>query len=190
MVIRSLLKSITVLVALSLFAPGLFAHANATDHVEPPLPPPLSSSDAALYQKIFSLQETGQWKRADKLVKRLGDPLLMGHVLSQRYLHPTKYRSQYKELKDWMAKYADHPRARQLYKLALRRKPARWRGPKSPYRWAIMGISGGSVKAMPKPPRKRLSSSQRRQAAQLKRRIRWHLRKGWTKAVKQTLQST
>jgi soluble lytic murein transglycosylase len=169
---------------------GLFAHANAADRIETPLPSPLSSSDAALYQEIFSLQEIGQWKSADKLVKRLSDPLLMGHVLSQRYLHPTKYRSQYKELKDWMAKFADHPRARQLYKLALRRKPARWRAPKSPYSWAIGGVSGASLKAMPKPPRKRLSPSQRRKAAQLKRRIRWHLRKGWTKAVKQTIQSS
>jgi soluble lytic murein transglycosylase len=189
MVIRSLLKTITLFVALGLFAPGLFAQATAAGQTETPLPSPLSSSDAALYQKIFSLQETGQWKSADKLVKKLADPLLLGHVLSQRYLHPTKYRSRYKELKNWLAKYADHPRARQLYKLALRRKPARWRAPKAPYPWAVGGISGSSIKAMPKPPRKRLSRSQRRQAAQLKRRIRWHIRKGWSKAVKQTIKS-
>lgn len=184
MVIRSILKTVTVLVAL-----GVFASASVAEQSVESLPRPLSSGDAALYQKIFDLQKTGQWKSADKLVKQLGDPLLLGHVLSQRYLHPTKYRSQYKELKNWLAKYADHPRARQLYKLALRRKPARWKAPKSPYPWAIARVPEKYLKALPKPPRKRLSRSQRRQAAQLKRRIRWHIRKGWTKAVKGIIQS-
>ena len=39
----------------------------------------------------------------------------MGHVLARRYLHPTRYRSSYKELKDWLADYADHPQAKQIY---------------------------------------------------------------------------
>ena len=51
----------------------------------------------------------------------------MGHVMAQRYLHPTKYQSRYKELKAWMAEYADLHYARQIYKLALRRKPKNWR---------------------------------------------------------------
>ncbi|MGY9002052.1 MAG: hypothetical protein ACKVIF_02570 [Rhodospirillales bacterium] len=157
------------------------------DETEKPLPAPLSSDDVIRYQKIFGLQELGKWKLADKLIKQLKDPLLLGHVLSQRYLHPTKYRTRYKELKRWLDKYADHPRARQLYKLALRRKPKRWRAPRSPYPWAVAGMHGKSLKAMPKPPRKRLSKKDRQRATQLKRQIRWHLRKGWTKSVKNTL---
>jgi soluble lytic murein transglycosylase len=182
MFIRSLLNSLMVLVVF-----GFYSVAFAVDETEKPLPAPLSSDDVIRYQKIFGLQELGKWKLADKLIKQLKDPLLLGHVLSQRYLHPTKYRTRYKELKRWLDKYADHPRARQLYKLALRRKPKRWRAPRSPYPWAVAGMHGKSLKAMPKPPRKRLSKKDRQRATQLKRQVRWHLRKGWTKSVKNTL---
>ena len=99
---------------------------------DPELPTPLGDTDIKRYQQIFDVQERGDWKTADRLVKQLADPLLLGHVLAQRYLHPNRYRSKYKELKDWMASYADHPDAQRLYKLALRRKPANWRAPKSP----------------------------------------------------------
>ena len=90
----------------------------------------LGHEDVDLYREIFDVQVAGDWKTADTLIARLRDRVLMGHVMAQRYLHPTKYRSKYKELKAWMAKYADHPDARQLYKLALRRKPKNWRAPK------------------------------------------------------------
>ena len=97
-------------------------------------PPPsiLSETDTLLYQRIFSVQETGQWRKADKLIKRVKDRVLMGHVLAQRYLHPTKYRSRYEELRNWMKRYADHHEARRIYRLALRRKPAKARSPRSP----------------------------------------------------------
>ena len=65
----------------------------------------LSSDDVARYRDIFRYQKDGSWKRADKLIKQLENDLLMGHVLYQRYMHPTAYRSKYKELKNWMAKY-------------------------------------------------------------------------------------
>ena len=94
----------------------------------------LGHEDVDLYREIFDVQATGGWKTADRLIARLRDRMLMGHVLAQRYLHPTKYRSQYKELKAWMAKFADHPDATRLYKLALRRKPRNWRAPKPPAR--------------------------------------------------------
>jgi soluble lytic murein transglycosylase len=182
MFVRSLLNALIAIVAVGFFT-GVFA----ADQTSPPLPTPLSSDDGTRYQKIFDLQELGKWKLADKLIKQLKDPLLLGHVLSQRYLHLTKYRSRYKELKSWMDKYADHPRARQLYKLALRRKPARWVVPRAPYPWAVPRTYVKSVKKIEKPPPKRLSKKDRQRAAQLKRQVRWHLRKGWTKAVKNTL---
>ena len=93
------------------------------------LPYVLSAKDADTYRKIFAAQESGKWKAADQLIAKLVNPLLSGHVKAQRYLHPTKYRSRYKELKAWMGKYADHPEARRIYKLALRRKPKSWRAP-------------------------------------------------------------
>ena len=92
----------------------------------------LGDSDARLYREIFRLQESGEWKAADKQIKKLSDRLLMGHVLYQRYMHPRAYRSSYEELKDWMHSYADHPEAGRIYKLAAKRRPANWKWPRKP----------------------------------------------------------
>ena len=96
------------------------------------LPTPLSDDDAARYRRIFALQKNGDWRRADREIKRLDNRLLMGHVKAQRYLHPTRYRSRYKELSGWLRHYADHPEARRIHKLALKRKPRNARSPNRP----------------------------------------------------------
>lgn len=83
----------------------------------------LSEADVARYRLIFDLQEDGEWKRADALISEIENDVLMGYVLFQRYMHPTKYRSSYEELKRWMAYYADHPDAGDIYSLALKRRP-------------------------------------------------------------------
>ena len=62
------------------------------------LPRPLFDKDADTYRQIFALQEDGEIKAAAKLIKILDSDLLMGHVLSQKYLHPTAWRSSFKEL--------------------------------------------------------------------------------------------
>ncbi len=82
----------------------------------------LSPADQDRYKRIFRVQETGDWATADRLIAELGDDVLMGHVLYQRYMHPTAYRSSYRELRDWLAKYADHPGADKIYKLAMTRR--------------------------------------------------------------------
>jgi len=86
------------------------------------LPRPLSSDDAALYRLIFELQTNGRWQDADRMIGRLGNRLLMGHVLAQRFLHPTAYRSSYAELRAWLEHYADHPQASAIHRLAERRR--------------------------------------------------------------------
>jgi soluble lytic murein transglycosylase len=96
------------------------------------IPQPLSKADAALYRQIFAAQENGSWRRADRLIKKLSNRLLLGHVQAQRYLHRTHYRSRYPELAAWLKDYADHPDARRIYKLALSRKPRRYRAPRRP----------------------------------------------------------
>ncbi|MEC8371424.1 MAG: hypothetical protein VXZ99_11475, partial [Pseudomonadota bacterium] len=104
------------------------------------LPTIIPAQDAALYRRIFELQQDGKWRQADKLIKRIDDRLLMGHVLYQRYMHPTKYRSRYVELKAWLKEYADHPGARRTFALAMRRKPHNWRAPQRP-----LGVSFGPL---------------------------------------------
>ena len=104
-------------------------------HPEPlPIAVPhiLSEKDALLYIDIFRLQKEGNWRQADKLRKKIDNEILIGHILFQRYMHPTKYHSRFSELRDWMAKYADQPGAWRVYRLAMRRKPAKALNPKVP----------------------------------------------------------
>lgn len=105
-----------------------------TKDIAAPLPDILSKADRTRYRKIFAIQEPGDWRAADRMIKKLENKVLMGHVLAQRYLHPTKYRSRYVELSRWMKSYADHPDARRIYKLARSRKPKNYRAPKRPSR--------------------------------------------------------
>lgn len=102
----------------------------------------LSESDVRLYREIFRLQADGKMQAAQNLVPKLSDRVLMGHVLYQRYMHPRAYRSTYAELKDWMQKYADHPDADRIYKLAVKRRPKNYLWPRKPG-WPSVKVSWG-----------------------------------------------
>lgn len=104
------------------------------------VPRPLGSNDAALYRMIFELQEKGRWRDADRLIGRLQNRLLIGHVLAQRFLHPTDYRSSYPELRSWLEHYADHPQAATIHRLAERRRTNGAPPPPEP----VAGFLGGS----------------------------------------------
>lgn len=86
-------------------------------------PAPLSNTDAARYRRIFVLQDQGNWPQADREIAQLKSRLLMGHVLFQRYMHPTAYRASYPELEAWLRRYKDHPGAYRAYSLARQRQP-------------------------------------------------------------------
>ena len=79
------------------------------------LPQPLSGSDVAHYKRLIELQRVGNMKQAIREMGRVKDPLLQGYVLAQRYLHPTAWRSSYKELTTWLSAYNDHPDASRIY---------------------------------------------------------------------------
>lgn len=96
------------------------------------MPEILSRADALRYRRIFDLQEEGRWDEADRLIARLADQRIMSHVLFQRYMHPTAYRSEYSELRNWLAQYADHPGAQRIHRLALQRKPSDGPDPRAP----------------------------------------------------------
>ena len=126
------------------------------------LPPVLSGVDARTYRRIFALQEDGAWAEADREIVALEDDVLMGHVLFQRYMHPTKYRSKYLELYEWMQSYHDHPGAKRIYRLALRRQPGGYKSPVEP------SFDGRRVAAVPpsasdsyRSPRKRDAAARR-----------------------------
>ena len=103
------------------------------------LPKPLSDADVKRYQQIFALQQDKNWKDADAIIKTLESDLLMGRVLSQRYLHPTGWRSKYTELRDWLAVYNDHPSATRIYRLAKKRQPANYKNPQEPKKGYLNG---------------------------------------------------
>lgn len=92
----------------------------------------LDHTNALIYQQIFSLQKQGDWAKADLLIKKLTNPLLMGHVKAQRLLY-SSYKASYAELLGWLKQYSNHPQAEAIYSLALRRQP------------------GGSSGSIPKP---------------------------------------
>ena len=154
---------------------------------ETAFPKPLSEADAARYAAIFDLQKQGRWRQADEQIKALNDRLLMGHVLYQRLMHPTAYRSKYKELKDWMAHYADHPNAGKIYSLALRRRPKNWRyplQPQSPLPKDLIQTVIKKDKPAAKAPRQYRSRAQRAEIRTVQRRIRsWVQRGSVTKSL-------
>lgn len=89
--------------------------------------PVLSAEDRDLYAQIFEQQDEGNLRVADRLIARVTDPILMGHVQYQRYMHPTAYRSSYEDLHMWMISYADHPGAHTIYRLAQTRRVPGWK---------------------------------------------------------------
>ena len=112
------------------------------------LPVVLSARDVARYRKIFAAGGPGDWDTADRLIAQLDDRLLLGHALAQRYLHPSAYWTPFKESRAWMARYADHPQAPKIHKLAVARRPAGG-GPVQPPRYRLADLSdvgGGWVR--------------------------------------------
>ncbi len=142
------------------------------------VPEMLGPADVERYRGIFALQKDGKWRQADRLIKDLDERLLMGHVLFQRYMHPTKYRSRYNELAGWMKHYADHPSARRVYRLALRRKPRAARAPRRPVGREVSGIGEAETADRAYVSARKRSRTRRAKVARLKRHIRQHLRRG------------
>ena len=86
------------------------------------VPPVLSQEDAERYRRIFTLQDQGDWAKAEAEIARLRNHVLLGHVRYQKLMHPTEYRSSFADLDGWLESYADHPGARLIHRLALRRQ--------------------------------------------------------------------
>ncbi len=105
-------RMLTINVA-SLFTPAEKTYTNGFT--------PLSAKDAKLYKLVFAKQMAGDMKEAWTLSKTISNDTLMGHVLYQRYMHPT-YKSNYSELASWMARYSDYPNANDIYKLAVSKR--------------------------------------------------------------------
>jgi len=144
-----------------------------------PLPKPLSEKDAALYKDIFSRQEDGNIKAAEKLIKQLDNHLLIGHVLAQKYLHPTAWRSRFSELSNWLDLYYDHPAASRIKWLSNRRKPASSKAANAPKKGYLNGVGlSRAQNYRAQIPESRVGRSSPLTTAKIARDIRRAIRRG------------
>ena len=167
------------------------ADLHATPHTEAwvvgdaVLPAPLSDADSQRYRQIFALQQEKKWEEADAVIASLDDDMLLGRVLAQRYLHPTGWRSKYKELSAWLAQYNDHPSAIRLYRLAKKRRPSKATPPTKPKEGYLHGFgrsfADGGYVTIPTYTDNRLSVKRTRSVV---RRVRNRIRTGWPTGAK------
>jgi len=123
-----MIKKFLMIMALLSVAPALAQNASLNNfNLEP-----LSEADVEAYRNIFYEQNRGRWKQADKEIKKLENPILMGHVQYQRYMHATAYTSKFSELKNWMADYGDLPGAQRIYDLGKRKNGGKTGGMMTP----------------------------------------------------------
>ena len=147
----------------------------------------LSENDQLTYQKIFELQDNCKWKKSNKFILLLENKILIGHVLAQRYLHPRCYKSQFLELTYWLKKYNDHPQAKRIYRLAIKRMPKGYKSPEKPIK--PIGVNKENIKYSKKNDKyksnKKLSKNQKKEKRKLLNAIKSRVNKGWpTGAVK------
>ncbi len=88
----------------------------------------LEEAEVKRYRHIFALQNAGEMAQAEQEFLQLKDYRLRGHVLFQKYMHPTAYKSSFQELENWLSLYADYPGAQRIYTLAQKKKPAGYQG--------------------------------------------------------------
>lgn len=159
------------------------------------LPEILSAEDAARYDRVISLQEKGNFAAADKEMAKLADPLLKGWLLAERY-QSGQYKPKPSEIKDWMAKYSDHPDAQNVFKLMGKGKVSK--SVKRPLSTAYLrgfsegsGISEevGSWKVAEKKSDKPLSAKERAAEKVWSKDFRKELRAGNVDQARRLLES-
>ena len=146
----------------------------------------LSENDLGNYRQAYVFQEQCKWKSANKHILKISDKILMGHILAQRYLHPKCYRSKYLELYYWLKKYNDHPQAKRIYRLAVKRMPKGYKSPSKPIKpRGIIGDKIVSKKSTQYKSSKKLSKNQRIEKQKLINAVKSRVNRGWpTGAVK------
>ena len=146
----------------------------------------INSSDVENYRKIYLFQEDCKWKKANKYIIKLENNILMGHILAQRYLHPNCYKSKYLELYYWLKKYNDHPQAKRIYRLAIKRMPKGYKSPQKPIK--PIGIKEelyNNKNNQKYKSQKKLNKNQKKRKRELIQAIKYRVNKGWpTGAVK------
>lgn len=108
------------------------------------LPGVLSAADVDVYQKIFDLQAAARFPEADREMRKLKNQVLRGHLLHQRYTHPSGYNASFAELSAWMRDYRDHPGSEEIYRQAMKKKARKDKAPPAP-----IGVDVGEFPSEP-----------------------------------------
>jgi len=82
------------------------------------MPVVLSRADSALYTDAFKAQRVYDWAAADQILAQVGNPILKGYVLAERYLN-RKYDTKADELNAWLAQYRDLPQSYEIAEVAV-----------------------------------------------------------------------
>ncbi len=148
----------------------------------------LSEDDVHNYQQAYLFQEKCKWKSANRYILKIQNKTLLGHIYAQKFLHPNCYKSKYLELYYWLKKYYDHPQAKRIYKLAIRRMPPGYKSPTKPS--LPLGVESETVSKVKKDKYKslkKLSSSQKTEKRKLINGIKSRVNKGWPTGALQLL---
>ncbi len=148
----------------------------------------LSEKDIYNYRQAFFFQEQCKWKSANSHILKIQNKLLLGHIYAQKFLHPNCYKSKYLELYYWLKKYNDHPQAKRIYKLAIRRMPQGYKSPTKPS--TPLGIEAETIKIKKQTSYKsslKLSNNQKSERRKLIIGIKSRVNKGWPTGALQLL---
>ena len=148
----------------------------------------LSESDVNNYQQAYFFQEQCKWKTANNYILKIKNKILLGHIYAQKFLHPNCYKSKYLELYYWLKKYNDHPQAKRIYRLAIKRMPPGYKSPTKPS--LPLGIETETVNNNKKSKyksNKKLSNNQRAEKRKLINGIKSRVNRGWPTGALQLL---
>ena len=148
----------------------------------------LSEKDIHNYRQAFFFQEQCKWKSANSHILKIQNKLLLGHIYAQKFLHPNCYKSKYLELYYWLKKYSDHPQAKRIYKLAIRRMPQGYKSPTKPS--TPLGIEAETINIKKQASYKstlKLSNNQKSEKRKLIIGIKSRVNKGWPTGALQLL---
>jgi soluble lytic murein transglycosylase len=105
------------------------------------LPHPLDPGDAARIRRILAWQAQGDIAAATRAAAETADPLLIGHILADRYLGRVHHATA-DELNGWLERYPDLPDAPAVYALLTRRLPKGAPAPPAPPRVEALPNAG------------------------------------------------
>lgn len=131
---------------------------------------PLAADDLSHYRAAFAAQHQGDFAGADSHMAALGDLMLVGHLLYERYMDTARYRASPSELADWLAAYGDLPGVEDIEVLAAAGNPS-GAGDSLPRPFLrdansrVLGLFEAPLDVMPAEPRGRPDQSRTRATA-------------------------